>query len=100
MREVEAYKRFAVDVLLPVDNQDCLNAYQKHLLAVKPPLAPNTMQAKFMHINKWLKEAYGKKLYTGWFRGTQELKRPHEAYSEPDIRQLVEVLRRQSPAIT
>ena len=52
------------------------------------------MQTKFMHISKWLKEAYGKKLYTGWFRGTLEQTRSHVAYSEHDIRQLVEVLQR------
>ena len=51
------------------------------------------MKTKFMHIKKWLKEAYDKKVYAGWFDGATELVRPHEAYSEPDIKELVKELR-------
>ena len=61
-------------------------------------MAPNTMKTKFRHINKWLKEAYGKKFHTGWFIGTTEQTRPHEAYAEPDILQLVAALRGQPRA--
>ena len=51
------------------------------------------MKTKFMHIQKWLKEAYGKKLFVNWFSGAVEQTRPHQAYAEPDIKQLVEKLR-------
>ena len=51
------------------------------------------MKTKFMHIKKWLKEAYDKKVYAGWFDGTVELVRPHEAYSEIDLKELVKELR-------
>ena len=62
-------------------------------MKMKPPLAANTMKTKFMHIQKWWKEAYGKKLFVAWFPGEVEQTRPHQAYAEPDIKQLVEELR-------
>ena len=93
--EVKAYTEFAAGALLPADSQDGLNAYKKHLLAQQPALAPGTMNTKFMHINKWLKEAYGKKFYASWFSGTREKTRSHDAYAEPDVTELVEVLRHQ-----
>ena len=67
---MKTYKDFAAQKFLQVDEQDCLNAFKKHLLEMKPPLAPNTMQSKFNHIRKWLKEAYGKNFHTSWFKGT------------------------------
>ena len=96
--EVKAYTEFAAGALLPADSQDGLNAYKKHLLAARPALAPGTMNTKFMHISKWLKEAYGKKFHTSWFAGAAEQTRPHKAYAEPDILQLVEALRGQPRA--
>ena len=64
-------------------------------MASEPPLAPNTLKTKFMHVQKWLKEAHGAKLFVGWFPGVVEQTRPHQAYAEPDVKALVEELRYQ-----
>ena len=67
---IREYKKWATGKFQLIADQQCLNAYKLHLLAAVPKLAPGTIKTKFMHISKWVKEAYGKKVFTGWFKGS------------------------------
>ena len=51
------------------------------------------MKKKLAFVKTWLKKAHGKEVYISFFKGRNEQVRPHEAYDEEDIYDLVQALR-------
>ena len=51
------------------------------------------MKTKLAYIKTWLKVAHGADVYIKFFRGKSEQVRPHVAYAEADIVELIGKLR-------
>ena len=47
------------------------------------------MKKKLAFVKTWLKKAHGKEVYISFFKGRNEQVRPHEAYDEEDIYDLI-----------
>lgn len=84
---VKEYKWFAKGNELDVQEQETVIAYKDWLK--KEGQAVNTLKRKLSHVKTWLKQAYKRDVYVKFFRGQAELKRPHEAYRECDVHQLI-----------
>ena len=69
--------------------------YAKFLKSKASGLAPNTIKTKLAHVKTYLKAAYNESVITPTIRGDVKQVRPHEAYNEPEIMELVRELRRQ-----
>lgn len=89
-RAIKEYQEYAETRFLDIKANETVVSYKDWLLGKK--LALKTVQKKLAHVKTWLSKGHNYTVFTNFFKGREELVRPHEAYPEEDILELTQVL--------
>ena len=58
--------------------------------------AINTIRRKLEHVKTYLREAFGIKVFTNFYKGREKLVNPHEAYDKQDLVLLIEEMKKKA----
>ena len=94
-RAVKEYLELATKWALHPQTQECVTKYGKWLQSSERCLAQNTIKTKLIHVKTYVQVAYNEKVITPAIKGEAEQVRPHEAYKEPDVLELIKALKNQ-----